>query len=143
MSVQSGHFCQGKGASSQRAKNRIEPFPGKIGRGIFNLVALALMVTELFNKVCERSRKEGRKVGRQEGRTTGRQDDRQDDRQDGRQDGRQAGRMTGRQAGRQTDRQTDRQTERTMLITQDGGCICPSDSSRRHLSLITQTCRLM
>ena len=30
------------------------PFPGKIGRGILNLVALALIVTELFNKVCEK-----------------------------------------------------------------------------------------
>ena len=28
--------------------------PCKIGRGIFNLVALALTVTELFNKVCEK-----------------------------------------------------------------------------------------
>ena len=35
-------------------KNRTEPFPGKIGREIFNLVALALTVTELFNKVCEK-----------------------------------------------------------------------------------------
>ena len=31
-----------------------EPFPGKIGRDILNLVALALTVTELFNKVCEK-----------------------------------------------------------------------------------------
>ena len=30
------------------------PFPGKIGRGILNLVALALIVRELFNKVCEK-----------------------------------------------------------------------------------------
>ena len=29
-------------------------FPGKIDRGILNLVALALMVTELFNKVWEK-----------------------------------------------------------------------------------------
>ena len=44
-------LCQGKGARSQRAKNRTEPFPGIIGRGILNLVGLALTVTELFNKV--------------------------------------------------------------------------------------------
>ena len=37
-----------------RAKNRTEPFPGKIGRGILNLVALALTVTGLFKKVCEK-----------------------------------------------------------------------------------------
>ena len=37
-----------------QAKNRTEAFPGKIGRGILNLVALALTVTELFNKVCEK-----------------------------------------------------------------------------------------
>ena len=66
MSVRFGHFfyqlimltsqplCQGKGARPQRAKNRAEPFPGKIGRGILDLVALALTVTELFNKVCEK-----------------------------------------------------------------------------------------
>ena len=47
-------LCQGKGARSQRAKNRTEPFPGEIGQGILNLVALALTVTELFNKVCEK-----------------------------------------------------------------------------------------
>ena len=47
-------LCQGKGARSQRSKSGIESFPGKIGRGILNLVALALMVTELFNKVCEK-----------------------------------------------------------------------------------------
>ena len=40
--------------SGHRAKNRIEPFPGTFGRGILNLVALALTVTELFNKVCEK-----------------------------------------------------------------------------------------
>ena len=34
---------------SQRAKNWIDPFPGKIGRGILNLVALALTMTELFS----------------------------------------------------------------------------------------------
>ena len=34
------------------AKITREPFPGKIDRGILNLVALALTVTELFNKVC-------------------------------------------------------------------------------------------
>ena len=33
---------------------KIEPFPGKIGRGILNLAALALRVTELFNKMCEK-----------------------------------------------------------------------------------------
>ena len=49
-------FVPGKGQRSQRAKNRTEPFPGKIGRGILNLVALALRVTELFNKVCELSK---------------------------------------------------------------------------------------
>ena len=38
---------------SKRAKNRTEPFPGKTGRGILNLVALALTVIELFNKVYE------------------------------------------------------------------------------------------
>ena len=38
----------------ERAKNRTEPFPGKIDRDILNLVALALTVTELFNKVCEK-----------------------------------------------------------------------------------------
>ena len=37
-----------------KPKNRTEPFPGKIGRGILNLVALALTVTELFNKVFEK-----------------------------------------------------------------------------------------
>ena len=42
------------GQSCQRAKNRTDPFPGKIGRGILNLVALALTVTDLFNKVCEK-----------------------------------------------------------------------------------------
>ena len=47
-------LCQGKGARSQRAKNRTEPFPGKTGQGVLNLVALALTVTELFNKVCEK-----------------------------------------------------------------------------------------
>ena len=31
-----------------------EPFPGKIGRWILNLIALALTVTELFNKMCEK-----------------------------------------------------------------------------------------
>ena len=36
---------QGKVQRSQRAKNRTEPFPGKIGRGILNLVPLALTVT--------------------------------------------------------------------------------------------------
>ena len=35
-------------------KDTIKPFPGKIGRGILNLVALALKVTELLNKVCEK-----------------------------------------------------------------------------------------
>ena len=35
-------------------QNRTEPFPGKIGQGIFNLVVLALPATELFNKVCEK-----------------------------------------------------------------------------------------
>ena len=44
---------QGKGARSQRANNRTEPFPVKIGRWILNLVALALTVTELFNKVWQ------------------------------------------------------------------------------------------
>ena len=39
-------------ARSQTATNRTETFPGKIGRGILNLVALALTV--LFNKVCEK-----------------------------------------------------------------------------------------
>ena len=34
--------------------DRTEPFPVKIGRGILNLAALALTVTELFNKVCEK-----------------------------------------------------------------------------------------
>ena len=43
-----------KGQKRSKAKNKTEPFPGKIGRGILNLVALALMVTELFNKVCEK-----------------------------------------------------------------------------------------
>ena len=38
---------------SQTAKYKTEPFLCKIGRGILNLVALALTVTELFNKVCE------------------------------------------------------------------------------------------
>ena len=33
-----------------------ESFHGKIGRGILNLVALPLTVTELFNKVCEKVR---------------------------------------------------------------------------------------
>ena len=47
-------LCQGKGARSQRAKNRTEPFSGKIGRGILKLVAIALTVTHLFNKVCEK-----------------------------------------------------------------------------------------
>ena len=47
-------FDQGKGQRSQRTKNRTEPFPRKIGRGILNIVALALTVTELFNKVCEK-----------------------------------------------------------------------------------------
>ena len=45
------------GAMSQRAKNRTDPFPGKIGRGILNLVALALTVAELFNKMCEKVQK--------------------------------------------------------------------------------------
>ena len=46
-------LCQDKGARPQRA-NRTEPFPGKIGREILNLVGLALTVTELFNKVCKK-----------------------------------------------------------------------------------------
>ena len=54
-------LCQGKGQRSQRAKNRTEPFPCKIGRGILNLVALALMVTELLNKVYEKVKKETKK----------------------------------------------------------------------------------
>ena len=70
MSVRFGHFfvssyrhklkplCQDKGARLQRAKNRTELFPGKIDRGILNLVALALTVTEIFNKVCETVEKE-------------------------------------------------------------------------------------
>ena len=44
---------RGKDQRSPRAKNRTERFPYKIGRGIINLVALALMVAELFHKVCE------------------------------------------------------------------------------------------
>ena len=47
-------FVPGQGARSQRAKNRTDPFPPKFGRGILNLVALALTVAELFNKVCEK-----------------------------------------------------------------------------------------
>ena len=31
-----------------------DPFPGEIGRGTLNLVALALTVTVLFNQVCEK-----------------------------------------------------------------------------------------
>ena len=57
-------LCQGKGQRSQRAKNRTEPFPGKIGRGVLILVTLALTVTELVNNVCERSRKKPRKKER-------------------------------------------------------------------------------
>ena len=45
---------QGKGQRLQKAKYRTEPFPGKIGREILNLVALGLTVTELFNKVVEK-----------------------------------------------------------------------------------------
>ena len=37
------NLCQGKGARPQRAKNRTEPFPGKIGRRFLNLVGLALI----------------------------------------------------------------------------------------------------
>ena len=44
-------FVPGQSARSQRAKHRTNPFSGKIGRRILNLVALALTVTELFNKV--------------------------------------------------------------------------------------------
>ena len=51
-------LCQGNGVRSQRAKNRTEPFPGKICQGILNLMALALTVTELFNNVCEKGWKE-------------------------------------------------------------------------------------
>ena len=38
-------FVPGQRCRSQRAKHRTDPFPGKIGRGILNLVALALTVT--------------------------------------------------------------------------------------------------
>ena len=65
VNITSCNLCaRAKVQRSQRAKNRTEPFPGKIGRGILNLVALALTVTELFNKVCEvsKERKKERKV---------------------------------------------------------------------------------
>ena len=42
------------GLGHRKVKNRTKSFPGKFGRGVLNLVALALTVTELFNKVCEK-----------------------------------------------------------------------------------------
>ena len=50
-------FMPGQSCRLQRAKNRTEPFPGKIGQWILNLVVLALTVTELFHKVCEKVKK--------------------------------------------------------------------------------------
>ena len=49
-------LCQGKDQRSKvtESSNRTAPFPGKICPGILNLVALALTVTELFNKLCEK-----------------------------------------------------------------------------------------
>ena len=57
VNVTSCNLCccnQGKSQGAKRAKSRTEPFPSKIGRGILNLVALALTGPELFNKVCEK-----------------------------------------------------------------------------------------
>ena len=49
-----------------QGQNRTEPFPDKIDRGILNVVAIALTVTELFNKVCEKVKKKARKQGSKE-----------------------------------------------------------------------------
>ena len=54
VNVASCNLCGRGKVKGHRAENRTEPFHGKIGRGILNLVALALTVTELFNKVCEK-----------------------------------------------------------------------------------------
>ena len=49
MNVTSCNLCARAKVPGHRSR-----FPGKIGRGILNLAALALTVTELFNKVCEK-----------------------------------------------------------------------------------------
>ena len=59
------HCARAKVKAKAKAKHRTEPFPGKIGRGILNLVALALTVTELLNKVCEKVYKERTETPRQ------------------------------------------------------------------------------
>ena len=59
VNVTSCNLCAMAKVKGQRElKNKTEPFPGKIGRRILNFLALALMVTELFNKVCEKVEKE-------------------------------------------------------------------------------------
>ena len=55
VNVTSCNLCaMAKVKGHRELQRKTGPFPGKIGQRIINLVALALTVTELFKKVCEK-----------------------------------------------------------------------------------------
>ena len=58
-------LSKGKGARSQIAKNKTELFPSKIGRGILNLVALALTVTEFIQQSVRKGLERKKELRRQ------------------------------------------------------------------------------